>query len=152
MNEKQQQQQQQTFPFKLYEMLEYARASGVSSSISWLADGTGFVIHNKDAMMNDLTPMFFNQTKFRSFVSVLILTAVAVEVTQCRLLLLSISTLLDLAALSHHYVSSSSHNLPLPLKLAHTTSPAHLDATAESLGLPSHQSKRRQLETQGLPP
>jgi len=101
---KQQQQQQQTFPFKLYEMLEYARASasGVGSSISWLADGTGFVIHNKDAMMNDLTPMFFNQTKFRSFVSVLILTAVAVEVTQCRLLLLSISTLLDLAALSHH--------------------------------------------------
>ncbi|KAK1740836.1 heat shock factor family protein, partial [Skeletonema marinoi] len=60
-------QQQQAFPFKLYEMLEYARASGVSSSISWLADGTGFVIHNKDAMMNDLTPMFFNQTKFRSF-------------------------------------------------------------------------------------
>ena len=105
MNEKeqQQQQQQQTFPFKLYEMLEYARASGVSSSISWLSDGTGFVIHNKDAMMNDLTPMFFNQTKFRSFVSVLILTAVAVEVTQCLLLLLlSISTLLDLAALSHH--------------------------------------------------
>eukprot|EP00985_Skeletonema_marinoi_P011877 scaffold5632_cov146-Skeletonema_marinoi.AAC.7 len=148
MNEKKQQQQQQAFPFKLYEMLEYARASGVSSSISWLADGNGFVIHNKDAMMNDLTPMFFNQTKFRSFVSVLILTAVAVEVTQC-LLLHSISTLLDLAALSHHYVSSSSHNLPLPLKLAHTTSPAHLDATAESLGLPS---KRRQLETQGLPP
>ena len=81
MNEGEQQQQQQTFPFKLYEMLKYARASGVSSSISWLADGTGFVIHNKDAMMNDLTPMFFNQTKFRSFVSVLILTAVAIEVT-----------------------------------------------------------------------
>eukprot|EP00984_Skeletonema_dohrnii_P023079 scaffold12185_cov114-Skeletonema_dohrnii-CCMP3373.AAC.7 len=65
--EQQQQQQQQTFPFKLYEMLKYARASGVSSSISWLADGTGFVIHDKDAMMNDLTPMFFNHTKFRSF-------------------------------------------------------------------------------------
>ena len=83
MNEKQQQQQQQTFPFKLYEMLEYARASGYSSSISWLADGTGFVIHDKDAMMNDITPMFFKHTKFRSFVSVLILTvtAVAVEVT-----------------------------------------------------------------------
>ncbi|KAK1733295.1 heat shock factor family protein [Skeletonema marinoi] len=67
MNEKQQQQQQQTFPFKLYEMLEYARASGYSSSISWLADGTGFVIHDKDAMMNGITPMFFNHTKFRSF-------------------------------------------------------------------------------------
>eukprot|EP00985_Skeletonema_marinoi_P017515 scaffold9615_cov111-Skeletonema_marinoi.AAC.3 len=83
MNEgeqQQQQQQQQTFPFKLDEMLKYARASRVSSSISWLADGTGFVTHDKHAMMNDLTPVFFNHTQFRSFVSVLILTAVAVEV------------------------------------------------------------------------
>ena len=82
MNEGEQQQQQQTFPFKLYEMLKlkYARASRVSSSISWLADGTGFVTHDKHAMMNDLTPVFFNHTQFRSFVSVLILTAVAVEV------------------------------------------------------------------------
>ena len=152
MQEQQQFQQQQTFPFKLYNMLEYACDSEFGSCISWTADGSEFIIHDKDDMMDNLAPMFFNQTKFRSFVSVLILTAVAVEVTQCRLLLLSISTLLDLAALSHHYVSSSSHNLPLPLKLAHTTSPAHLDSTAESLGLHSHQSKRRQLETQGLPP
>ena len=129
-------------------MLEYARASasGVGSSISWLADGTGFVIHNKDAMMNDLTPMFFNQTKFRSFVSVLILTAVAVEVEAQRLLLLSISTLIDLASLlslSHSSLSIS------PISTSPTLFP---DTTAESMGLPSHQPKRGQLETQGLPP
>ncbi|KAK1739241.1 heat shock factor family protein [Skeletonema marinoi] len=62
-----QQQQQQTFPFKLYEMMEYAHDFEFSSSISWLPDGSAFFIHDKDVMMNDLAPMFFNQTKFRSF-------------------------------------------------------------------------------------
>mmetsp|Transcript_1618 Transcript_1618/g.3353 ORF Transcript_1618/g.3353 Transcript_1618/m.3353 type:complete len:152 (+) Transcript_1618:107-562(+) len=119
MQEQQQFQQQQTFPFKLYNMLEYACDSEFGSCISWTADGSAFIIHDKDVMMDNIAPMFFNQTKFRSFVSILILTAVAVEVTQC-LLLLSISTLLDLAALFHHYVSLSSHNLPLPLEFAHT--------------------------------
>ena len=60
-----------TFPFKLYEMLEYACDSEFSSSLSWSADGSTFVIHDKDVMMDDLAPMFFKQTKFRSFVSVL---------------------------------------------------------------------------------
>jgi|SaaInl74LU_5_DNA_1037368.scaffolds.fasta_scaffold06708_4 hypothetical protein len=127
-------------------MLEYARASGYSSSISWLADVTGFVIHDKDDMMNDITPMFFSHTKFRSFVSVLILTAVAVEVEAQRLLLLSISTLIDLASLlslSHSSLSIS------PISTSPTLFP---DTTAESMGLPSHQPKRGQLETQGLPP
>ncbi|KAK1732904.1 heat shock factor family protein [Skeletonema marinoi] len=60
-------QQQQTFPFKLYEMLEYACDSEFISSLSWSADGSAFVIHDKDVMMNGLAPMFFKQTKFRSF-------------------------------------------------------------------------------------
>jgi len=67
MQEQQQFQQQQTFPFKLYNMLEYACDSEFSSCISWTADGSAFIIHNKDVMMNNLAPMFFNQTKFRSF-------------------------------------------------------------------------------------
>mmetsp|Transcript_21987 Transcript_21987/g.33958 ORF Transcript_21987/g.33958 Transcript_21987/m.33958 type:complete len:134 (+) Transcript_21987:74-475(+) len=69
MQEQQQFQQQQTFPFKLYNMLEYACDSEFSSCISWTADGSAFIIHDKEAMMDDLAPMFFNQTKFRSFVS-----------------------------------------------------------------------------------
>ena len=72
MQEQQQFQQQQTFPFKLYEMLEYACDSEFISSLSWSADGSAFIIHDKDVMMNDLAPMFFKQTKFRSFVSVLL--------------------------------------------------------------------------------
>ncbi len=61
---------QQTFPFKLYEMLEYACDSEFADSLFWSADGSVFIIHDKDVMMNDLAPMFFKQTKFRSFVSV----------------------------------------------------------------------------------
>ncbi len=60
---------QLTFPFKLYEMIEHAHDSGFKSALSWLSDGNGFLIHDKDVMMNDLAPMFFKQTKFRSFVS-----------------------------------------------------------------------------------
>eukprot|EP00986_Skeletonema_menzelii_P007934 scaffold3187_cov130-Skeletonema_menzelii.AAC.4 len=61
------QQQQKTFPFKLFEMIEYANTSGFSRTLSWSPDGNAFVIHDKDVMMNDLAPLFFKQTKFRSF-------------------------------------------------------------------------------------
>ena len=66
---KEQPQQTFTFPFKLYEMLEYACDSEFSTSLSWLADGSAFIIRDKHVMMNDLAPMFFKQTQFRSFVS-----------------------------------------------------------------------------------
>ena len=64
------QQQHQTFPYKLYEMIEYACDSEFSSSLSWSANGCAFIIHDKEVMMEDLAPKFFKQTKFRSFVSV----------------------------------------------------------------------------------
>ncbi|KAK1739056.1 heat shock factor family protein, partial [Skeletonema marinoi] len=48
-------------------MLEYACDSEFSSCISWTADGSAFIIHDKDVMMDNIAPMFFNQTKFRSF-------------------------------------------------------------------------------------
>jgi len=69
MQEQQQFHQQQTFPFKLYNMLEYACDSEFSSCISWSVDGKAFIIRDKDVMMAHLAPMFFNWTKFRSFVS-----------------------------------------------------------------------------------
>lgn len=58
-----------TFPYKLHEMLEYACDSASNSACSWTADGTAFVIVDKDVMMEELVPKFFRQTKFRSFVS-----------------------------------------------------------------------------------
>ncbi|KAL7490498.1 hypothetical protein ACHAWT_000077, partial [Skeletonema menzelii] len=48
-------------------MIEYANTSGFSRTLSWSPDGNAFVIHDKDVMMNDLAPLFFKQTKFRSF-------------------------------------------------------------------------------------
>ena len=58
-----------TFPYKLYEMLEYACDSESNSACSWSADGNAFVIINRNVMMKELVPKFFRQTKFRSFVS-----------------------------------------------------------------------------------
>ena len=60
---------QQTFPFKLYDMIEYAANSKYSSAVSWSEDGTQFSIHDKDMLMKHVVPMFFKQSKFRSFVS-----------------------------------------------------------------------------------
>jgi hypothetical protein len=76
MNMKKEQLQQQTFPFKLYEMLEYVCKYEFISSLSWSADGSIFIIHDKDVMMGDLAPVFFKQTKFRSFVSDLLVVCV----------------------------------------------------------------------------
>lgn len=64
--------QPSTFPFKLHEMLEYASScdsAQMKSACFWSPSGAEFVISDKDVMMEDLAPMFFKQTKFRSFVS-----------------------------------------------------------------------------------
>ena len=55
-----------TFPFKLYDMLEYASDHGLAS-IVWAHDGEAFEITDADALMDDVAPLFFNQSKFRSF-------------------------------------------------------------------------------------
>mmetsp|Transcript_22084 Transcript_22084/g.50520 ORF Transcript_22084/g.50520 Transcript_22084/m.50520 type:complete len:315 (-) Transcript_22084:210-1154(-) len=55
-----------TFPFKLYELLEYASNHGLAS-IVWAHDGEAFEIIDADALMDDVAPLFFKQTKFRSF-------------------------------------------------------------------------------------
>lgn len=56
------------FPYKLYEMLEYAAVSEHSSTVSWSANGQAFAILQKDDFVEKLVPMFFKQTKLRSFV------------------------------------------------------------------------------------
>mmetsp|Transcript_22001 Transcript_22001/g.46405 ORF Transcript_22001/g.46405 Transcript_22001/m.46405 type:complete len:355 (-) Transcript_22001:230-1294(-) len=59
--------EQNHFPFKLYDMLEYASDSEYCSSVSWVQNGHAFVIHNKEAFLEHIVPRFFKQTKFRSF-------------------------------------------------------------------------------------
>mmetsp|Transcript_12684 Transcript_12684/g.27549 ORF Transcript_12684/g.27549 Transcript_12684/m.27549 type:complete len:325 (+) Transcript_12684:168-1142(+) len=58
---------QRHFPLKLYDMLEYVADSQYSSAVSWSRDGQAFVVHNKDTFLEYIVPMFFKQTKFRSF-------------------------------------------------------------------------------------
>ncbi|KAL7428292.1 hypothetical protein ACHAXH_002227 [Discostella pseudostelligera] len=55
------------FPFKLYDMLQYAANSEYSSAASWSVDGRAFIIHRRDVFLENLVPLFFKQTKFRSF-------------------------------------------------------------------------------------
>jgi hypothetical protein len=58
------------FPFKLYDMLEVVGdLEKGSATVSWTPDGNAFIIHNRDNFMKYVAPMFFNQSKFRSFVS-----------------------------------------------------------------------------------
>eukprot|EP00980_Cylindrotheca_fusiformis_P028162 scaffold22583_cov106-Cylindrotheca_fusiformis.AAC.33 len=57
----------QHFPCKVYEMLEAAEQQGHEDIVSWNKDGTGFTVHNKELFTKQIIPMYFNQTKYKSF-------------------------------------------------------------------------------------
>lgn len=59
----------QPFPVKLYNMLEMESDMGTHQSLSWTPDGKSFVILDREKFMSHVVPLFFKQTKFRSFVS-----------------------------------------------------------------------------------
>ena len=56
------------FPTKLYAMLQLAdNVPEFSKAVTWLPHGRAFSVLNTDAFMNEVVPVFFNQTKMRSF-------------------------------------------------------------------------------------
>ena len=56
------------FPVKLYAMLQLADSiPEFAKAVTWLPHGRAFSVLNKDAFMEDVVPVFFNQTKIRSF-------------------------------------------------------------------------------------
>ena len=58
------------FPEKLYFILELARSESngcTSEVVSWLPHGRAFRVLDVDRFMQDIVPMFFNQTSIRSF-------------------------------------------------------------------------------------
>ena len=60
----------ETFPYKLFDMLEQTASNpDYDEVVSWSEDGRSFIIGNRNIMMEDVVPKFFNQTKYRSFVS-----------------------------------------------------------------------------------
>ena len=60
----------QQFPEKLYHMLELADAQGFgpsSNAVSWLPNGRAFAVRDEKVFMESIVPLFFKQTKMRSF-------------------------------------------------------------------------------------
>ena len=56
------------FPIKVYAMLELAdNIFEFAQAVTWLPHGRAFKIHDKVKFMNHVVPVFFNQTKIRSF-------------------------------------------------------------------------------------
>ena len=58
------------FPEKLYNMLELADAQGFgpsSNAISWLPNGRAFTVRDITVFVESIVPLFFRQSKMRSF-------------------------------------------------------------------------------------
>ena len=56
------------FPIKLYAMLELAdNIPEFAKAVTWLPHGRAFRVLDQDTFMTDVVPVFFNQTKIRSF-------------------------------------------------------------------------------------
>ena len=55
------------FPVKLYKMLSQAQQGGYDHIVSWNPDGTSFRVHDKKMFVQQIMPIFFTQTQFRSF-------------------------------------------------------------------------------------
>jgi hypothetical protein len=62
---------EKTFPYKVYDMLEFAETSGSTDICSWLPSGESFVIHDRKLFTEFILPRFFLHKKWRSFVSIL---------------------------------------------------------------------------------
>lgn len=57
---------QTQFPGKFHDMMTYVETNGLESAISWVMNGKGFMINDPDKLVTIL-PLFFDQTKYRSF-------------------------------------------------------------------------------------
>ncbi|KAL7498004.1 hypothetical protein ACHAWT_008512 [Skeletonema menzelii] len=58
---------EKTFPYKVYDMLEFAESSGNTNICSWLPSGDSFVIHDRKLFTEFILPRFFLHKKWRSF-------------------------------------------------------------------------------------
>jgi hypothetical protein len=56
-----------SFPLKLQRMLDKLEAERDTDIISWLAHGRAFIVHDPEAFVDHLMPVYFNQTKYSSF-------------------------------------------------------------------------------------
>ena len=55
------------FTWKLYEMLDNVAENGQEHIVSWVNNGRGFRVHNMDAFTKEIIPIYFKQSKYKSF-------------------------------------------------------------------------------------
>jgi hypothetical protein len=55
------------FPFQVYNLLEDAARLGFESIVSWVKDGAGFMVQDREEFTRRILPAYFNQTRFKSF-------------------------------------------------------------------------------------
>ena len=55
------------FPWALHEMLDQAEEQGFTQFVSWNEDGTAFKVHDTKGFADFVAPMYFKQTKYKSF-------------------------------------------------------------------------------------
>ena len=55
------------FPWALHEMLDQAEEQGFTQFVSWNDDGTAFKVHDTKGFADYVAPMYFKQTKYKSF-------------------------------------------------------------------------------------
>ena len=59
--------QEHSFPWKLYDLIEDAERNGFSDIISWEFSGRAFKVHNHAEFFAKVMPLYFHQTKYESF-------------------------------------------------------------------------------------
>jgi hypothetical protein len=57
-----------TFPFKLYDILENASAEGFDHIVSWMPNGNGFKLHDREQFKKTIVARYFNQSHYKSFI------------------------------------------------------------------------------------
>ena len=56
-----------SFPFKLQRILDKLESDRNGAVVSWQPHGRAFMVHNSERFVNELMPLYFNQTKYSSF-------------------------------------------------------------------------------------
>ena len=56
-----------SFPWRLHDMLEDAERNHFTKVVSWELGGKGFKVHNHEMFLDDIMPLYFDQTKYESF-------------------------------------------------------------------------------------
>ena len=55
------------FPGKLHDLMDYVEQEGLQHIISWTRGGRAFKVHEPKLFVDSILPIFFDQTKYRSF-------------------------------------------------------------------------------------